>query len=367
MEPILEELDIEGYHKVVKVTEPSCGLVAIISIHDLTMGPSLGGIRFYPYENFDAALFDAMRLSKGMTYKSAMVDFGCGGGKSVIIADPKTQKTPELLRAFGKAINMLGGIYIGAEDSGCTPEDLAIMNEETPFLVGLMHEKSSGHPSPYTAWGTFRGIEAALKFRFGSTEIAGKHFAFQGVGSVGEIIAEHLFWRGAKLTFADVNVENCARLAKKFGAKVVSTDEIVTQECDVFVPCALGGVIHKENIPHLKCQIIAGCANNVLLEESDGDLLRERNILYAPDFVINGGGLINVVCEIVKEGYCPIATRNSTDKIYESLLSIFQEAEKTGCSTVKAAITLAKYRLQHEIGKRPYEPCFHHSSNKVTS
>ena len=213
------------------------------------------------------------------------------------------------MRAFARAIHKLDGVYIGAEDSGCAPEDLAIMSEETPYLVGLMHEKSSGHPSPYTAWGTFRGIEAALMFRYGSTKIEGKHFAFQGVGSVGEIVAELLFWRGAKLTFADLNTENCARLAKKFGADVVSTDEIITHPCDVLVPCAMGGVIHKENIPHLRCEIIAGCANNVLLEESDCDLLKARNILYAPDFVINGGGLVNVVCEITKEGYCPLRSR----------------------------------------------------------
>jgi len=356
----LEDIAVEGYHRVVKVTDEASGLIGIISIHSKRLGSSLGGIRIYPYATFDEALTDALRLSKGMTYKSAMIDRGFGGGKSVIIADPKKDKTPELLHAFATAIESLNGDYIGAEDSGCSPADLKVMREVTSYLVGLDHEKSSGNPSYYTAWGTFRGIQATLKSRFGSDDVKGKTVAIQGVGSVGAILADFLFWHGAHLILSDVDAERAQKLARKYGAEAVPADEILSVECDVLAPCALGGILNETSIPKLKCAIVAGASNNQLLTPEDGVSLSQRGILYAPDYVINAGGLVNVGNELEAAGYNPKRALEGVDKIYDRLISIFNIAEKNGTSTEVAAQSLAEYRLQYEIGKREEELCFHH-------
>lgn len=355
MNPKLEELKIEGYDKVVKVTEPDSGLLAIISMHDTTLGPAVGGIRFRDYPNFEEALSDVLRLSKGMTYKFAMLPCNWGGGKSVVITDPKTGKTPALLRALGKAIEMLEGNYIGAEDSGCTTADLDIITEETSFIIGLQNEKGAGNPAPFTAWGTFRGIEAALLKFYGSTSLEGKVIAIQGVGMVGEALAEHLFWRGASLIISDVNNEACKRVAKKCGANICDPEEILKVECDVLAPCAFGGIINSRTIPDLRCKILAGCANNQLLEESDADLLGERGILYAPDFVINGGGAMSCVNELEPGGHSSLQSRLVTDRIFDQLLKIFDLAKKKGYSTLQAALELANQRLKLASEKKERE------------
>ncbi len=344
MEPLLEEISIEGYHKVVKVTEPKSGLIAIIAIHDMTLGPGVGGIRFRDYASFDEALTDVLRLSKGMTHKFAMLPCSWGGAKSVVITDPKKGKTPELLRAFGRAIEKLGGSYIGAEDSGCTTDDLDIIHEETSHLIGL--NGGAGNPAPFTAWGTFRGIEASLFKKFGSTSVEGKTIAIQGIGAVGERLAEHLFWRGAKLIIADINTEALQRLSKKLSATICPTDKILKVPCDVLAPCAFGGILNKQTIPELNCPIVAGAANNQLLEVEDANLLLERGILYAPDFVINGGGALNCVHEIEPSGYHPSQVRKHTDSIYHLLLQIYNAAEVSHCSTHEIALKFANDRLQ---------------------
>ncbi|MEX0961687.1 MAG: Glu/Leu/Phe/Val dehydrogenase dimerization domain-containing protein [Simkaniaceae bacterium] len=360
MQPVLEEILVDGYHKVLKVTEPESGLVGIIAIHDVRLGTSLGGIRIRKYGSFDEALTDVLRLSKGMTYKSAMLDKGFGGGKSVIIADPKNEKTPELLKAFGRAIESLGGEYIGAEDSGCTTDDMKIIREETSYLVGLVDKKSSGNPAPFTAWGVFRGIQAALMKVHGSTSLKGIRVAIQGVGSVGEELAGYLFWHGAQLILADINEKKVAELAHKYHAEAVSTHDILSTECDLLAPCALGGIINEKSIPHLQCRIVAGAANNQLLVDADADRMKQRDILYAPDYVINAGGLVNVVNELEPDGYNPIVSRDEIEKIYERLLSIFNIAEKNDTSTEEAAKSLAEYRLKYTIGKRETQLCIHH-------
>lgn len=349
MDPQFEEIKVDNYHKVIKVTEPSSKLLAIISIHNMDLGPGVGGIRFRNYESFDDALTDALRLSEGMTYKFSVLPCSFGGAKSVIIGDPRKDKTPELLRAFGKAIDMLGGAYIGAEDSGITEDDLDIIRETTSHLIGL--NQGAGNPAPFTAWGTFRGIEASLYKKFGSRELEDKVIAIQGVGAVGEALAEHLFWRGAKLIISDVNKSAVKRISKKFGARVCDPLEILEVSCDVLSPCAFGSIINKKTIEKLNCSIVAGAANNQLQDPSDADLLSQKKILYAPDFVINGGGALNCVAEIDPKGYNPLYVRKYVDQIYNQLLKIYNLAEENYSSTHSAAIQLAETRLDTSFAK----------------
>lgn len=359
----IEVLSIQGYEKVLKVSEPVSQLMAVIAIHDTTLGPALGGVRIQPYPSFHHALEDALRLSKGMTYKSAVAEVGFGGGKSVILADPKTEKTPEKLLAFAKAVESLGGLYICAEDAGCTTDDCRMFRAATKYVVGLPHAKSSGNPSPFTAWGVFRGIQSAAKWVFGTDALEGKKVAIQGLGSVGFRLAELLFWSGAKLIVADADRAKVAEAAARFGAKTTLPQQIFSEECDLFVPCALGGILNDETIPQLRCQAVAGAANNQLLRDAHAYALKERGILYAPDFVINAGGLLNVASELDEGGYCPSMPRQKTSGIYDCLLSIYEIADKSCVSTHEAALSLADYRIRYGIGKRSSPPVFHHTTD----
>jgi leucine dehydrogenase len=353
----LERLDIAGFNQVWKVTDPSVRLEGVIAIHSLDLGPALGGTRIRPYKNFDEALEDALRLSQGMTYKSAVAEVGFGGGKSVIMTD---QKTPEMLRSFGEAVQALKGQYIAAEDMGCSSQDCAIMREKTPYVVGLLHEKSSGNPAPFTAWGVFRGIQATVKKIYGTDSLDGKKVAIQGLGSVGALVADLLFWAGARLTVADVDPSRCREMEIRYGAKTVATEEIHRADVDLFVPCAVGGILNDETIPQMRCRGIAGAANNQLLRPEHGEMLRKQKILYAPDFVINAGGLMNVTCELEEGGYHPEQPREKVHKIYDTLTAIYQIAEKNQESTSQAALSLAEYRIRYGLGKRLFPPVFHH-------
>lgn len=359
----LEEIAVPGYEKVIKITHQKVGLQAIIALHDLTLGPALGGIRIYPYATWDDALTDALRLAKGMTYKSAVTESGWGGGKSVIIADSKTQKTKSLLQAFAQAVAHLQGEYICAEDVGCGPEDVLVISQVTPYVVGLPHRKSSGNPSPFTAWGTYRGIQAVLKRIYGSESVEGRTVAIQGLGSVGCELAKMLFWEGARLIVSDIDAAKTQQIADAFSAKVVEPGEIMQVECDVLAPCAMGGILSEKSIPRLRCKAVAGCANNQLLKDSDGDALAFRGILYAPDFVINAGGLINVSQELEPIGYHPQIARNKVNHIYDQLIAIFDIAQQNRCSTHQAAVSLGDYRLKYKIGKRREPACFHHAQD----
>lgn len=361
---VLEEIPVEGYEKVFKVTDPRTRLKAIICLHSTKLGPTLGGTRMHPYATFEEALTDVKRLSRGMTYKSAMADCGWGGGKSVIIGDAKKDKTPELLESFAKAVNRLKGIYICAEDVGCTPADMKIIGSFTPYVSGLPNPKSSGNPSPFTAWGVYRGIQAVLKKLYGDESVKGRTVAIQGLGSVGSSLAEYLFWHGAKLILCDIDKQKTEMFAKQYCAQVCGLDEILFAECDVLAPCALGGIINSQTIPRLRCKAVAGAANNQLLRDTDGDELLRRNILYAPDFVINAGGLINVTEELEPQGYNPVASRNKVDEIYDKLLLIFDISSRNHISTSAAAMSLCDYRLKYGIGRRVIPPHFHHFSKK---
>lgn len=357
-----ERLIVKGYEKVIQVSDPKAGLNAIIAIHNTVLGPALGGIRVQPYPSFEAALEDALRLAKGMTHKSAVAQVGFGGGKSVIIADPKTEKTPKLLMAFGAAVEKLGGTYICAEDMGCTTEDVKIIRKMTKYVVGLPSEHSSGDPGPFTAWGTFRGIQSVVKWLYNSDSLEGKKIAVQGLGNVGGYLVDHLFWAGAELVLTDTDASKLERFGKKYGAKIVSPDQILEEDCDVFAPCARGGILNDLTIPKFRCKAIAGSANNQLLRDIHAQMLKERGILYAPDFVINAGGLLNVSTELDDDGYNPITPRYKVHHIYDTLLAIYEIADKNQESTHQAALALADYRIKYVIGKRVIPPAFHHSA-----
>lgn len=361
----LEWLPIADYEQVVHVTDKQSGLNAIIAIHNTALGPALGGIRIYPYSSFEDALEDVLRLAKGMTYKSSLVEVGLGGGKAVVIADPKKQKTPEMLLALGRAVEQLKGAYICAEDVGCTTEDVKIVRRATSYVVGLAHAKSSGDPGPFTAWGTFRGIQATLKKLYGSDSIEGRTIAVQGLGNVGMNLTEYLFWAGAKLILSDIDPVKLQQAALKYGAKAVSPQQILFVECDVLSPCALGGIFNDTTIPKLRCKAIAGAANNQLLTPAHGELLRKRQIPYAPDFVINVGGILNVAAELAEEGYEPTSARAKVHGIYDTVESIYEISDRNQESTHQAAIALGDYRIKYGLGKRTTQPTFHHTADKV--
>lgn len=355
-----EDILIDGYEKVVKWTDDSCGLKAFIAIHDTSLGPALGGIRFYPYSTETEALKDVQRLSRGMTHKSCLADAGLGGGKAVVIVDPQ-KKSKQLVMGLAKAVDQLGGLYICAADYGCTMEDISLIKESTKYVVGGIYDKGSGDPGPYTAWGVIVSMKATLKHLFGTESFQGKKIAIQGLGSVGFKIAEHLFWLGARLTVADPAEEKVKAARERFDAEVVSVDEIMSTECTIFSPCALGGILNSKTIPELRCEAVVGCANNQLQLEKDAQLLKERGIIYAPDFVVNAGGLINVTFEIEEKGYNPRLAKEKIDKIYGTLTRIFEIAEESDTTTHLAASSLVEYRLKHLIGKREKGVYFHHT------
>lgn len=356
----LEEIGVEGYEKVIKFTDSKHSLKGFLAIHNTSLGFALGGTRIYPYVEEKQALEDVLRLSRGMSHKAAIAGVGFGGGKAVIIADPHKDKTPELFRSFGRIVDSLGGLFVTAEDVGCSPQDVQIMREVTQYVVGLPSEKSSGDPSKSTALGTYRGIQSVMKWKTGSDNLSGKTVAIQGLGSVGTKLAYLLHLAGAKLIVTDVDEKRLADFRSNLEGKIVLPQEIYSQTCDVFAPCAMGAIINDQTIGQLHCEAVAGCANNQLHRPYHGDLLKKRQILYAPDFVINSGGLINVWAELEKEGYNPQVPKAKIMKIYDSLLSIYGLAENKGISTAEAALSLAEYRIQYGIGRRTVPPYFHH-------
>lgn len=332
-----------GYEQVVRCEDPESGLKALIAVHDTTLGPALGGLRMWPYASWDDALFDVLRLSKGMTYKSAVAETGLGGGKSVILGNPKTQKSEKLFLAMGRFIDTLGGAYITAEDVGTAVEDMVTVRRSTKWVTGLPHAmNSSGDPSPWTALGCFRGIVACLEEAFGSGEPRGRTVAIQGCGHVGHFLAQHLAKAGAKLLLADISPERVQEVARETGGTVVDPSEILFTRCDVLAPCALGAVFNDETIPRLKARIVAGAANNVLLKEEHGQKLRAAGILYAPDYVINAGGIINVSIEVEKGGYNEARSRKKVDNIYNALKRVFAMSKASNISTNEASNRLAE-------------------------
>jgi leucine dehydrogenase len=350
----ITEVPHPGYERVVRAEDPATGLQAVIAVHDTTLGPALGGLRMWPYRSWDEATFDVLRLAKGMTYKSAVADTGLGGGKSVLIGNPKTDKSEARFRAMGRFIDHLGGRYITAEDVGTSVDDMVAVRQETRWVTGLPRELgSSGDPSPWTAVGTFLGIQACLEEVFGDGDFRGKCVAIQGVGHVGMHLADHLRRAGATLVVSDTTKERAVEAASRFDAQVVSPESIFEVACDVFAPCALGAVVNDETLRRLRTRIVAGAANNVLLREEHGDRLKEMGILYAPDYVINAGGIINVSIEVEPEGYDEARSRKKVENIYTALKTVFRIARERNVSTNRASNFLAEERLSRGRVKQP--------------
>jgi len=350
---IFEQMEKYGHEQLVFCYDKSSGLKAIIGIHNTTLGPALGGSRMWKYETEEDAITDVLRLSRGMSYKNSAMGLNIGGGKAVLWGDAKQDKSEDYFRAFGKFVQSLGGRYITAEDVNTSVEDMTYVQMETDHVVG--RGDSSGDPSPVTAFGVYKGIKAAAKWAFGSESLKGKTIAVQGLGKVGYHVCEHVHDEGAKLIVTDINPDAVSRVVKEFGATAVGLDEIYGVQCDIFAPCALGATINDETIPQLKCKVVAGAANNQLKELRHGDVLKEKGILYAPDYVINGGGVINVAEEFNPSGYNRDRAYARVATIYDKLIKVFQIAEERNISTARAADILAEDRINkiHQL-KRIY-------------
>lgn len=331
-----------GHESVHHFFDAKTGLKAIIAVHSTALGPAAGGCRMWNYATADEAFVDALRLSEGMSYKNAMAGLPLGGGKAVIWGNSKTDKTPELFRALGRAIATLNGKYWSAEDVGVSVHDMAFAAEETKYVAGLPGK--SGDPSPVTAKGVFLGIKASALRAFGSDDLNGKHVAVQGVGHVGAYVCGHLAKAGAKLTITDVNAEALAQVAKDTGAAVVAPGEIYDVAADIFSPNALGAIINPETLPRLKVKVIAGGANNQLATPDMGEKVMERGILYAPDYVINGGGIINVAAEIAG-AYDVTWVDEKVSRLMETLGQVLDQAQREGRATNRVADAIARQRI----------------------
>ncbi len=348
----ISEIQVDGYERVARCRDPKSGLHALIAVHDTTLGPALGGMRMLPYVSEDEALFDVLRLARGMTYKSAVADTGLGGGKSVVIGDPKG-KTPDLFRAMGRFVDDFQGRYITAEDMNIGIPDLEKVRETTRWVVGLSRESgSSGNPSPYTAIGCVQGMRAVLEELWGSDDFTGKRILLQGVGAVGGRLAVLLKERGAKVVICDINAERVAELREQHGFEVVEHDGHHKVPCDVYAPCARGAGLNDETIPELRCKAVAGCANNQLLDARHAEDLKSRGILYAPDYVINAGGIINVGMELQPGGYDEKHALERIDRIYDQLKLVFEIARTRDVNTREAAAQLAEMRLKQAKGEK---------------
>lgn len=341
---LFDYMEKYDYEQVVICQDKNSGLKAIIAIHDTTLGPALGGLRMWTYDSEDAAIEDALRLAKGMTYKAAAAGLNLGGGKTVLIGDPKKDKSEELFRSLGRYIEGLNGRYITAEDVGTNVEDMDLIHLETKYVTGISPAfGSSGNPSPVTAYGVYKGMKAAAKEAFDNDSLKGLTIAVQGVGNVAYSMCEYLHQEGAKLVVTDINEDNVQRAVDAFGAEKVAPDAIYDVECDIFSPCALGGIINDDTIPRLKCKVVAGSANNQLREDRHGDTLDELGIVYAPDYVINAGGLINVADEL--QGYNRERAMKKVEGIYDTIAKIFEIAKRDGIPSYKAADRLAEERI----------------------
>jgi leucine dehydrogenase len=327
--------EFADHERVVFVNDKAAGLKAIIAVHNTRRGPAIGGCRMWPYESADAALTDVLRLSRGMTYKNALAGINSGGGKSVIIGDPRTAKTPALFRAMGAAIESLGGRYIVAEDSGTSPTDMAVIAEETTHVAGLESDSSNGDPSPSTALGVFLSIREAVSFRLGRSDLLGVRVHVQGLGKVGFELAKLLVRDGAVVNASDINDDNCRRAFDELSIRIVSNDELLTGNCDVFAPCALGGVLNEWSIPTLKTSVIAGAANNQLLTQKDDIRLANAGILYCPDYLINAGGVVDVYQRL--NGGTQVDIDAGVAAIAARLASVLTEAESRNISPEKVA------------------------------
>jgi leucine dehydrogenase len=345
MDPVFGQLSFDNHEQIVFCNDKDTGLKAIIGIHNTVMGPALGGTRMWNYANEWEALNDVLRLSRGMTYKSAITGLNLGGGKAVIIGDAKADKTPELITRFGQFVDSLSGKYITAEDVGTTTEDMDRIHQVTKFVTGISIEKGgSGNPSPVTAYGVYMGMKAAAKYQFGSDNLTGKKVLVQGTGHVGETLISYLTKEGAIVFVSDIHQDKMENMVTKYGAHIFTGSDLYTADVDIYSPCALGATINDDTVYKIKAKVIAGAANNQLAVEAiHGPILRERGIAYAPDFLINAGGIINVYGELVK--YAEGEAMRKTENIYNTTLEIFSFAEKNNMTTQQAAMQIAENRI----------------------
>lgn len=332
---IFQEMNKYGHEQIVFARDEKAGLNAIIAIHSTVLGPALGGTRFWDYATEDDALFDVLRLSRGMTLKNAAAGLKLGGGKAVITGNPQKLKSSEFFHTYGNFIESLGGKYYTAEDVNVNASDVAHINEVTKYVTGT--PEISGNPSPFTARGVYLGMKAGASVKFGNDSLKDKIVAIQGLGSVGYTLCGHLHKDGAKLKVFDINSAALEKAVKEFGATAVTNEEILTTDCDIFAPCAMGAVLNTKNVKHLKCRMIAGAANNILMDAATGDALENMDILYLPDYIINAGGVINCGAEITDKVYNPDAVNFKVDKIYDTTLKIIALAKEKRISTYRAA------------------------------
>jgi leucine dehydrogenase len=343
---IQAEMKDMGHEQIVLCHEPSCGYFGIIAIHDTTLGPALGGTRYWHYASTDEAVTDALRLARGMTYKAAAAGLNLGGGKAVIVGDNKRPDRETLFRAHGRFVESLGGRYITAEDVGTSPADMEYVRRETSHVAGLMN--LSGDPSPVTGYGVYMGMKACAKRRWGKDALAGKIVLVQGAGKVSQALCGHLNAEGAKLVVSDVDAQKVKQLVENTGAASVDPKAIYDQPGDIYAPCALGATVNDDTLGRLKVEIIAGGANNQLAEERHGVELERRGMMYAPDFVINSGGLINVYGEL--EGWPQERAKRKAQEIYDAILKVFAIAERDGIPSFQAADRLAEERIAAVVG-----------------
>lgn len=339
---IIDKMREHDYEQVVFCNHKSSGLRAIIVIHDTTLGPAIGGTRMWPYKTEEEAVTDGLRLARGMTYKCAAAGLNLGGGKAVIIGDPRKDKSEALFRAFGKFVDTLGGRFITGEDSGITLEDVDLIGCETRWIGGS--SESSGDPGPVTAYGVWYGLKACAKEAFGDDSLKGLTVAIQGAGNVGYHLAKHLHQEGANLIISDIFPDRAERAEQELGATVVQPEEIYGVPCDIFAPCALGAIINDDTISQLKCKVVAGSANNQLKEDRHGIALEDKGILYAPDFIINAGGVINVVDGLY--GYNRQRALKKAQEIYNTILKVFEISKRDKIPTNDATLRLAEERLE---------------------
>ena len=330
------------YERLLLAYEPEAGYRGVIAVHSTALGPAVGGTRFWNYATETEAVTDALRLARGMTYKNALAGIPFGGGKSIIIGDNRTREREPIYRAHGRFVETLGGSYITAEDVGTGPADVALMSIETRHIAGLLER--SGDPSPVTARGVFRAIQASAKWRWGADELRGRRVTLQGCGSVGRHLARELTEAGASLLVSDTDEEKVARVVSECGAEAVAPEEIFDADADIFAPCAMGGVLNDETIPRLRVEVVAGAANNQLLEPRHGDALAERSILYAPDYAANAGGIINGCRELL--GWDAAHALAKVEELYDTLLRIYALAKSEGVHPYVAADRLAEQRLR---------------------
>lgn len=342
---VFDHPEFDNHEQVVFFSDEESGLRAIVAVHNSNLGPGAGGTRMWNYDSFDDAVTDVLRLSKGMSYKSAIAGLNCGGGKSVIIGDPHMprEQKDKIMRAFARAVQTLGGRYYAAEDVGTGVDDARVMMQECDYIFGL--PDGSGDPSPFTALGVFESLRAAVKFKLGRDDLKGIKVSVQGVGHVGYYLCGHLHQAGAELFVSDINQEALDKVVAEFGATVVKPDDIYALNVDVYAPCALGATLNDDTIPQLKATMIVGAANNQLAEPRHGDILHEKGILYAPDYVTNAGGMINASGDI-SDSYSKAWATEKVLALYETSMEIFIDSQKSDVPTYKIADKLAEARMK---------------------